>query len=56
MSAFLRYNEHIKVRSFNHILMLSDVPKGSDMLFNVRKKTPMMQQKEKALRNMGYDG
>lgn len=38
MSAFLRYNEHIEERSFYHILMLNDAPKGSDMLINVREK------------------
>lgn len=38
MSVFLRYNEHIKVSGFYHILKLGNVPKGSDMLFDIRKK------------------
>ena len=39
MSAFMRYNEHIEERSFYHILMLGDVPKGSDQLFDIRKNS-----------------
>lgn len=38
MSVFLRYNEHIKASGFYHILKLGNVPKGSDMLFDIRKK------------------